>query len=342
MKIFATYTLTLITLLFVGCGKEEPPVINSPEIGFGISTVDVSTRAGLTQDDIEDMRVYIYGVQNNTTTLYSAAPITKDGETGRWFPSTIRRWVEGATYSFYGYAYSTNSGLSISGEGLTIDVTQPASYNYEAERNGTSSFIDYLLSYSFKVANGASRPLVDLQLEHAMTLVDIQIAKDPSIVGAVLTEMTLSNIFRTGTMKCTSQAIANSGERNIWSVTFNGSNDAAYSIISPLNSGYMITDSANTTEARMSIMALPQQLTANTKLTIKYYVNEKLDNSDPEDNWVLHESSFKLYEYTPYVWQSGHRVVYQATIDTGIHLQGSIAEWINVDYIEGTILPDVK
>lgn len=341
MRRILTYMALVATMLLTACDRGEEYGEWGPEISFGVLAIDESSRAGLSQDDVDDMGVYIYGVQNNTTSLYSGAPITKDPDTGRWYPQTIRRWVEGANYSFYGYAYSTTSGLAIKDDGLTIEVSQPASYNYAAEAAGNSPFIDYLLSYSFKVADGRMRPLVDLQLEHAMTLVDIRIVKDPSIGNAILSEMTLNNIFRTGTMKCTSQAITNSGDRNIWSVSFTSSNDAAYSISGTLNDGYAITNSVADTEAKMSIMALPQQLTANTTLTVRYYVNEKPDPSNAEDNWVLHENIFRLYEYTPYVWQSGHHVIYQATIDTGIHLQGTVADWINVDYIEGTILPEI-
>ncbi|MBO5875253.1 MAG: hypothetical protein J6Q20_01860 [Alistipes sp.] len=341
MSRFLTYAIVGMALLVIGCDNGEDYGSQGPEIGFGVSAVEASSRAGLTQEDVEDMRVYVYGVQNSTTSLYSGAAITKDPDTGRWYPSTIRRWVTGANYSFYGYAYSTDSGLTIKDDGMTIEVSQPASYDYAAEAAGNSPFIDYLLSYSFKVADGRMRPLVDLQLEHAMTLVDIRVVKDPSISGVILTNMTLKNIFRSGTMKCTAQAITNSGDKNTWSVAFNGSNDATYSINGTFADGYSVSESVADTEAKMSIMALPQQLTANATLTITYYVNEKSDPSAAEDNWVLHENTFRLYEYTPYVWQSGHHVVYQATIDTGIHLQGTVADWINVDYIEGTIMPEI-
>ena len=176
-----------MALLAAGCNKGEDYNSRGPEISFGVSTVEASTRtrAGLTQGDMDKKSVYVYGVQNNTTSLYSGAAITEatDG-TGRWYPSTIRRWVTGANYSFYGYAYSTNSGLTIKDDGLTIEVSQPASYNYAAEAAGNSPFIDYLLSYSFKVADGRMRPLVDLQLEHAMTLVDIRVITLSGLTGS--------------------------------------------------------------------------------------------------------------------------------------------------------------
>ena len=88
-------------------------------------------------------------------------------------------------------------------------------------------------------------------------------------------------------------------------------------------------------------MCIPQQLTSNTRLTITYRVNEKI-TTDSADNWVRHTESFQLYKYDPISYKPGHRIVYTATIDSGVNLQGVIAEWKDVDYIEGTILPEIK
>jgi hypothetical protein len=41
------------------------------------------------------------------------------------------------------------------------------------------------------------------------------------------------------------------------------------------------------------------------------------------------------------IWLPGHHVVYTLEVDTGIHIEGTISPWIDVDYIEGTVLPDV-
>ena len=300
------------------------------EIAFNAKHIQ---RGAMTQDDINKSNVYIYGVQNNTSRIYNNAPITRDAATGKWFPATKRSWVEGSSYSFYGYAYNTMNGLTLlSGkDGLEIEVQQPSTYNEAA-------MIDYLLSYTYKVADGAMKPIVQLHLEHAMSLVEIYVVRG-NMFDARLTKMTFENIYTQGSMKCAAQAIANSGNRNVWEVSLSGSNDVVYTYepATPV----VIGDERENTMARMAIMCLPQQLTANTKLTIEYEVNEKV-TPDSTDNFVLHREEFQLYNYQPINYQSGHRIVYTATVDSGVNLEGVVAAWKDVDYIEGTVLPEIK
>ena len=103
----------------------------------------------------------------------------------------------------------------------------------------------------------------------------------------------------------------------------------------------LIGDDRENTEAKMAIMCLPQQLTAAAKLTIEYEVNEKISSSSP-DNFVTHKEEFLLFNYQPINYQSGHRIIYTATVDSGVNLVGSVSAWKDVDYIEGTVLPEVK
>ena len=56
---------------------------------------------------------------------------------------------------------------------------------------------------------------------------------------------------------------------------------------------------------------------------------------------MAHKEEFYLYNYNPINYQSGHRVIYTATIDSGVNLEGVVTDWINVDYIEGTVLPEI-
>lgn len=319
--------------LFAGCGKVEDAVIGNPkEIAFSANHI---SRGALTQTDIDNGKssVYVCGVQNNSTKIFNNVAITRDAATGKWFPATKRNWVEGSNYSFHAYAYNTHNGLTIdsSKDGLEISVQQPTTYNEEA-------MIDYLLSYSFKVADGAMKPIVQLYLEHAMSLVEVYVVRG-NMFDARLTKMTFENVYTQGSMKCTSQAVANSGNRNVWEVSPSGNNDVVYTF-EPATSA-VIGDERENTEARMAIMCLPQQLTANTKLTIEYEVNEKVTPESP-DNFVLHHEEFQLYNYQPINYQSGHRIVYTATVDSGVNLEGVVAEWRDVDYIEGTVLPEIK
>lgn len=323
------YILFVVSLLFSGCEGGDVMIGKSSDITFNAKHIQ---RGAMTQEDINRGKVYIYGVQNNTSRIYNNVAITRDATTGKWFPTTKRSWVEGSSYSFYGYAYNTMNGLTLlSGkDGLEIEVQQPSTYN-------ESAMIDYLLSYTFKVADGAMKPIVQLHLEHAMSLVEIYVVRG-NMFDARLTKMTFENIYSSGSMKCTAQAIVNSGERNVWQTTPSGSNNAVYAFEPSATT--IIGDERENTGAVMKIMCLPQQITANTKLTIEYEINEKVTTDSP-DNWVYHKEEFYLFNYNPINYQSGHRIIYTATIDSGVNLVGVVKDWIDVDYIEGTVLPEI-
>ena len=326
------YILFAATLM-VGCNNNDDIHIGNPqEITFNAQHI---SRSALDQNDINNGvgRVYVYGVQNNSSKIFNNVAITRDAATGKWFSATKRNWVEGSNYSFHAYAYNTLNGLTITSgkDGLEFSVQQPTSYDEDA-------MIDYLLSYSFKVADGAMKPIVQLYLEHAMSLVEIYVVRG-NMFDARLTKMTFENIYTQGSMKCTSQAVANSGNKNVWEVSPSGNNDVVYTF-EPTTT-VVIGDERENTEAHMAIMCLPQQLTANTKLTIEYEVNEKVSAESP-DNFVTHKEEFQLYNYQPVNYQSGHRIVYTATVDSGVNLEGVVTEWKDVDYIEGTVLPEIK
>ena len=325
------YAILFLVLILSACSRDgdDVTIAQSGEITFNAEHIQ---RGAMTQEDIDNRSIYIYGVQNNTSRIYNNAPITRDAATGKWFPSTKRSWVEGSSYSFYGYAYNTLNGLTlVSGkDALEIEVQQPTTYNEAA-------MIDFLLSYTYKVADGAMKPIVQLYLEHAMSLVEIYVVRG-NMFDARLTKMTFENIYSAGSMKCTAQAVANSGVRNVWEVSPSGDNNVVYTFAPTATT--IIGDKRENTEAVMKIMCLPQQITANTKLTIEYEINEKV-TADSPDNFVAHKEEFYLYNYNPINYQSGHRVIYTATIDSGVNLEGVVTDWVNVDYIEGTVLPEI-
>ena len=322
----------LIYILFAavlfGCQGHD----NIIELGDIKFEATVASRDAVSQSNLEKAKVFVYGVQNNSTKIFNNVAITRDATTGKWFASSKKNWVEGSNYSFHGYAYNTNSGLTLTSgkDGLELTIQQPTTYNADA-------MVDYLLSYSFKVADGAMKPIVQLQLEHAMSLVEIYVVRG-NMFDARLTKMTFENIYSQGTMKCTAQAVANSGERNIWEVSPSGENNVVYTY--QPSTPAVIGDERENTAAKMTIMCLPQQLTAATKLTIEYEVNEKISSSSP-DNFVSHKEEFLLYNYQPINYESGHRIIYTATVDSGVNLVGSVSAWKDVDYIEGTVLPEI-
>lgn len=338
------FTILLGALLLYSCNSGDIDLGGSREIAFNTKHI----QRALTQADIDGggkAKVFVCGMQNNTTVLYSHTEITRDASTGKWFPATTKFWAENSSYTFHGYAYNLINGekptnlefvIKTSGTnkfdqyGLEVNITQPSSYD-------ESQMIDYLVSYNHRVANGASKPIVQIHLEHVMTLAEFYVVRG-NLFDARLKEMTFSNIYNQANLRCTSQAVLNSGEKNIWSVTLSGQNDVVYTYRP--STPIAIGSTRDETAAKMAVLCIPQQLTAATKFTIIYEVNEKV-TEDSDDNWVEHTETFSLYNYNPMNYQSGHRVVYTATVDSGVNLEGVVKDWIDVDYIEGTVLPEI-
>ena len=55
-----------------------------------------------------------------------------------------------------------------------------------------------------------------------------------------------------------------------------------------------------------------------------------------------HFPFFKLFDYIPYVWESGHKIRYTLNINTGVELYAEVVDWIEAGYIEGVILPPAE
>lgn len=301
------------------------------EIAFNAESV---TRSEITQEDIDGGKatVKVYATKDGSV-FYDNKEIKRES-TGKWYVNVNQKdtWVEGSKYSFYGYAYNTTDGLTVDDSGKQITVNQPTTYD-------ELKMVDYLLSYKFDVADGEMQPIVQLQLEHAMALVEVYVVRG-NLFDAKLTNLTFENIHSSASLKCTTHARANEEKSNVWEVSFptTSNGNTKYTIQS--EAGIEIGDTREGTAAKMKIMCIPQQLTANTKLTVEYVVNEKM-TTDGADRWVPHTETFKLFEYDPVSYEPGHRIVYTATIDSGVNLQGVIAKWNDVDYIEGTILPEI-
>ena len=134
-------------------------------------------------------------------------------------------------------------------------------------------------------------------------------------------------------MECEDQANANSGEYNVWKTQISGANDALYT------KEFTPAQAQGNTLGTMTILAVPQQLTQATELTVEYSVDE--DNNDSTDP-IVYEDVFKLFDYTPYVWESGHKIRYTLNINTGVELYAEVVDWIAAGYIEGVILPPTE
>lgn len=344
-----------------GCKENDMPSANYGTIRFGAEEVGVSarSRAFVDQEGIDNgsVPVYVHGIINGSQRLYPVSgssqgeAIVQDVATSKWFPNNTnnyRDWQAGSSYLFNGYAYTPTTAtttypptLTIGSFGKEITITQPSTYN-------PAQMVDYMLSHTFSVADGRMRPVVQLDLEHAMSLIEIRVVKHESIKEAFVESVTMSGFFRSATMNCISPAIYNSGNTNEWQANLAGDDDTVYTVT---EADYTDTENRRPIKNRgeegnvvMAFLAVPQQMEMVNTLRISYWVNEKFDFEDDSepDKFVRHEEEFKLYNYSPIVWRAGHRVIYTLEVDTGIHLQGVIAPWIEEDYIEGTVLPDIK
>lgn len=320
-----------VSVYMTSCSKSDIGKENSlPYITFGVSGVGVqaSTKGLISGEDFTSNAnplVYVYGVRNTTNTIFNATQIFKESDSDNWITAAAnqRQWVAGSSYSFYGYTYSpqtpaAHASISLASSGLKITVEQPDVYS-------EVDMIDYMLSHAFKVADGSNYHIVMLYMQHAMSWIEIVVNKEMSEHNITLTNLTLSNIFRSATMQCESQAIANSGNNNVWTTTLSGSNNLSYSKKS--------FTPAEKVLGTMRVLAVPQQLTSATTLSVTYTVQEY------EGKESTYTQTFNLYNYTPYVWESGHKITYTLTINTGVQLKAQISDWQDVGYIEGVILP---
>lgn len=73
-------------------------------------------------------------------------------------------------YSFHAYMYSGSSISNISDKGRSLTITQPA--GAPSADGSNSDFSDYLLSYTYYVSDGDTRPLVELRMVHATSSVE--------------------------------------------------------------------------------------------------------------------------------------------------------------------------
>ncbi len=322
--------VAVLSLLAVACSKERLGDENNlPYITFGVAGADASlntdTKALITNGSFTSSPVYVYGVKNNTEAIFNGTTITKDNNSSNWKTAQQLQWVARSSYSFYGYTVSPANpqGFSVTNSGLKISVSQPENYS-EAD------MVDYMLSHTYKVADGSNYHIVMLYMQHAMAWVEIVVKKQMEDHYITLNNITLSNIFRQATMQCESQAIANNGEDNVWLTTLSGANDLSYT-----KTSFEVSD---VTLGTMSLLAVPQHLYRETVLSVEYTVDENGPSAD--GGTTTYTESFQLFNYVPFVWESGHKITYTLTINTGVELKADISDWKDAGYTEGIILPD--
>lgn len=343
MKIFINIITITLAALLVGCGTTEPvgpatPDATSEQICFGVP-LPKTTKTPITDlaqiQDSSTTSVFVYGKRGGNQingTNYEGGQIYY-APTGIWaLASGTTTWVSGASYEFWGWAYSpttaaSSGSLTVTNNGREISVVQPATYS-------ATGSIDYLLAHKFNATASTVAPIrgpiVLLELEHALAMVEIYVVKNPAMDNVTVNSITLENFHRNGTLVCT-QSTYGDGTTNIWSTSTNDEQTSAYSL-----SGTMVlTADRTTTPAVMKFIAIPQQFGSSTTLTVNYSIIEQSGGVAKSFS-----QSFQLYNYNS--WESAKRNIYTLTVDTSIHLYASIETWPTVNYVNGTILPEIK
>ena len=85
----------------------------------------------------------------------------------------------------------------------------------------------------------------------------------------------------------------------------------------------------------MRFITVPQDVTGT--LTVVYRVNET--NQTDKTKWTQYTASFDLSQTAVTRWELGRKTRYYISLDTAVDLEGVIADWVDIDYMEGTFLP---
>lgn len=352
----ALYSASLL-FLSVSCQKEHPQSADN-RISFRVYTpLDIATKAEVTDESIKNTAVssvYVYESRQNLfgTSGSLLTPETNEREySGRWLPEEQPSWGENTwnlDYQFWGWAYSPagTSGLTISDAGKTVTVTQPSTYPSRGE------YVDYLLSYIHSepaLSNSSDkRKSIPLVFEHALVMVDIYLYRALSMtdksVELVVNELTLGKIYNEGRISCNSHSYNSTNHQpNVWSVQ-SKSGSVDYSITNIKDSDIKTRDEAIASAPTMRFISIPvtnSDMLPNERYKLKVSYTVTVTNTTGAIKTNSYTEVFQLSAVTA-SWQSGHRVKYELCISSGIELTGSIADWIDVEYVEGVVLPNTN
>ena len=260
-----------------------------------------------------------------------------------------RTWAN-QEYEFYGYILSPGNanGASVSlvnsyqgNLGHCVDLYQPTTYI-----DNDAAWSDYLLSYRVSV-QGKNKPLVRMEMERITSGVELYIST-PEGAQAVVESITFSNVSRCMRYTIAEHAISNpnlSGIRHKWVYqNINGASNTKVNYTRSANNSSSWFDVRKKAEedsrfdskfCMMRFLTVPQDVTGT--LTVVYRVNET--NQSDKTKWTQYTASFDLSQTSVTRWELGRKARYYISLDTAVDLEGVIADWVDIDYMEGTFLP---
>ena len=222
-----------------------------------------------------------------------------------------------------------------------MDLYQPTSYIHDE-----AAWSDYLLSYRVSV-QGKNKPLVRMEMERITSGVELYIST-PEGAQAVVESITFSNVSRCMRYTIAEHAISNpnlSGIRHKWVYqNISGASNTKVNYTRSANNSSSWFDVQEKAEENsrfdskfrmMRFLTVPQDVTGT--LTVVYRVNET--NQSDKTKWTQYTASFDLSQTSVTRWELGRKARYYISLDTAVDLEGVIADWVDIDYMEGTFLP---
>lgn len=262
-----------------------------------------------------------------------SVPMAWDDASKLW-PATKRdgnsvAW-QNKNYSFYSWIQSAGTGTGAGtvsyGKNIKpadkVTLTQPSSYVHSDD-----AWADFLMSYVVPV-DGRARPLVEFEMERITAGVEVYVST-PLAVDMTITQISITDVVRSADYSLVHHDLANSGRtgiRNNWLTT----EKATTTYTRTGNIMVQRREAEDMFDSKFNIMrfiTIPQSV--KSVLTINYTSNGR-----------TYTESFNLAD-VPSVrrWDRGRKTRYYINLDTSVGLEAQVAEWVSVDFIEGTFLP---
>ena len=321
-------TMIYLSLLAVLAGCTEKPSQEEPAGDFisfyGRSVYLSSGTKGIIQDENMELPIVV----TDDSESNPAFTATEVGYSYGSIWTSDKQWVSGKHYTLYAYIISQGSGMSAGKIEVLGDLANTNRYS------GTHFKVEQPKSYSDK-------PLVSLDFERTMACVELYMTRttNPSVT---VNSVTFSNVTRSATYYIRSHGDGDfRGMKNVWQVTEADSPVSYRYSGRPDGNGISLNEKTDDKDRfddsyRIMRFLVPyQSLTDGHTLTVDYTASEGSGTASQTSKAV-----FNLSGYDPEEWVYGHRIRYYVSIDTGARLEGAVDQWRDVDYIEGTFLPD--
>ena len=324
MKRFLEYLMLLLALLTVSCSSETYiPEEDSAEnyICFMAFTETMTKGEIDAVSDIENL--YVTETLNNTFKNVQLQ-LQQNG-----ICRTNEPWTSVA-YSFFGYAQSNGRGsiYPITDNGRSFAITQPQSGSGDVPSSdgSNSDFADYLLSYTNYVEDGSSRPLVTLQLVHAVSSVELHFVKPAGASETIVESASVNGVHYSAS----------------YSVNDHNSDNISWTCTRGTQTTNYYRENQN--------FEVPEMVDGNTYFPSGSLYFSFLTVQQPVDNITIdvtfsvagikHTASFSLDSVTGVAnWKKKKKTRYSIVLDTEVRISGSITQWNDGGEMEGTLVP---